>query len=109
MNIFKNVLAVLAAAIFVITTVLTSTYLVEKYLIKKDTQEVVEKVIVDLKKQDSLLNVISILEDSLSKKKTERIKQIDTVYEKTIDSIRTLNPTQQVELLARNLSKINGN
>lgn len=72
---------------------------------KNEGRDVVEKIVIDLEVQDSLLNAISILEDSLSKKKTERINQIDTVYEEAINNIRNLNPTKQIELLTRNLSQ----
>lgn len=100
-NTIKNI-GVIVIAVVAIYLVFWIPYITGK---KRVNEITIEKEVIDLKKQDSLLNVISILEDSLSKKKTERIKQIDTVYEKTIDSIRTLNPTQQVELLTRNLSQ----
>jgi hypothetical protein len=100
-NTIKNI-GTIVIAVVVIYLVFLLPYIAGK---KRVNEITIEKEVIDLKKQDSLLNVISTLEDSLSKKKIERIKQIDTVYEKTIDSIRTLNPTQQVELLTRNLSQ----
>ena len=76
---------------------------------KAEPTTIVKKIEKESSKQDSLLSVIKTLEDSLSKKKVERIKEIEIRYEKAVDGVLVLNPTEQVELLTRNLSEINGN
>lgn len=76
---------------------------------KAEPTTIVKKIEKESSKQDSLLLVIKTLEDSIDNYKVKRIKEIEIRYEKTIDSIKFLNPTEQVELLTRNLSEINSN
>lgn len=75
----------------------------------KPSTDTIYKVIDNVKEVDSLINVIKVKQDSLNNKKVVRIKEIEVRYEKTIDSIRTLSSTQQVELLTRNLSQVDEN
>lgn len=106
-TVFNIVITIVVIAILSLFVYVTYHKLTDK--IQKTVDGVVSIIEKETIKQDSLLKVINVLEDSLNKKKVERIKEIEIRYEKTIDSIKFLNPTEQVELLTRNLSEINSN
>lgn len=66
-----------------------------------------DSLIYQIQLKDSIINKLTIEQDSLIKLKNKKIVEIRTVYENNIDYINSANGVEQVELFTRNLSKDN--
>lgn len=104
----KKGVSVLVLVFFLIALLVASRFENNKLTKSKEVNiYVTDSLLSEIRKQDSLITIISGLEDSLLQRKTDTIIKITEVYEKRITDINNLTIDEQVDLLSTNLSENN--